>query len=42
MVQNYIISWTIINVLHIFQKVKCYISTEILRFPVYKQYMYLQ
>ena len=32
MVQNYLISWAIVNVLHTFQKVKLYIFTEILEF----------
>ena len=34
------ISRTIVNVLHTFQKFKYYMSTVILRFPVYKHYMY--
>ena len=42
MLQNYLISWTIVNVLHTFQKVECDFSTKILRFPVYKKYVYSQ
>ena len=39
MVQNFLISLNVVNVLNNYQKVKRYYSIEILLFPVYKQYM---